>query len=61
MTRQTFVVQVHPDGISTLENLSTHERVQVVDLATVGEQIAQWLEATTPAAGEPPELEGTTP
>jgi hypothetical protein len=44
MTRHTFVVQVHSDGLSTLENLSTHERVRVTDLAAVGPQIEQWLE-----------------
>jgi hypothetical protein len=43
MNRYTFVVQVHPDGISTLENLGTHERVQVSDLAAVGLQIERWL------------------
>lgn len=43
VTRYTFVVQVHPDGLSTLENLSTHERIRVSDLATVGPQIEQWL------------------
>ena len=43
MTRYTFVVQVHPDGISTLENLATHERIQIVDFATVGAQIEAWL------------------
>jgi hypothetical protein len=49
VTRYTFVVQIHPDGLSTLENLSTHERVRVSDLTTVGPQIEQWLEALTPA------------
>jgi hypothetical protein len=48
MTRYTFVVQIHPDGLSTLENLSTHERVRVTDLATVGPQIERWIEALTP-------------
>jgi hypothetical protein len=41
--RHTFVVQVHPDGISTLENLSTQERVRISDLGTVGPQIERWL------------------
>jgi hypothetical protein len=52
VTRYTFVVQIHPDGLSTLENLSTHERVQVTDLATVGPQIEEWLAGlpATPAA-----------
>lgn len=43
MNRFTFVVQVHPEGISTLENLSTHERVRVSDLAVIGPQIERWL------------------
>jgi hypothetical protein len=47
MTRYTFVVQIHPDGLSTLENLSTHERIRVSDLATVGPQIERWLEGLT--------------
>jgi len=41
--RHTFVVQVHPDGISTLENLSTQERIEISDLETVGPQIERWL------------------
>jgi hypothetical protein len=45
VTRYTFVVQVHPEGISTLENLSTRERVQVPDLPAVGRQIEEWLES----------------
>jgi hypothetical protein len=43
VTRYTFLVQVHPDGISTLENLSTHERIQIVDFAAIGPQIEAWL------------------
>jgi hypothetical protein len=43
VNRYTFVVQVHPDGPSTLENLSTHERVRVSDLDAVGPQIERWL------------------
>jgi hypothetical protein len=48
--RHTFVVQVHSHGPSTLENLSTRERVAVADLAAVGPQIERWLAAL--AAGE---------
>jgi hypothetical protein len=55
VTRYTFVVQVHPDGLSTLENLSTHERIQVSDLATVGPQIEEWLGRLTTAAAVTPE------
>lgn len=54
MTRYTFVVQVHPDGLSTLENLSTHERVRVTDLATVGPQIEEWLAGLKPVASPQP-------
>jgi hypothetical protein len=58
MTRYTFVVQIHPDGPSTLENLSTHERIRVSDLATVGPQIERWLEGlTAPATAQPIEGE----
>jgi hypothetical protein len=52
MNRYTFVIQVHDNGPSTLENLSTHERVQVVDLAAVGPQIERWLESL-PAVSAP--------
>jgi hypothetical protein len=47
VTRYTFVVQVHPDGISTLENLATRERVQVEEVATLGTQIEEWLRTLT--------------
>jgi len=39
MARYTFVVQVHPDGIPTLENLAKRERVQIAELAALGPQI----------------------
>jgi hypothetical protein len=45
MNRYTFVIQVHADGPSTLENLNTHELVQVPELAAVGLQIERWLAA----------------
>jgi hypothetical protein len=51
VNRYTFVIQVHPDGPSTLENLSTHERVGVSDLAAVGQQIERWLEALPGSEG----------
>ena len=44
MNRFTFVVQVHPGGISTLENVKTQERVRIEDLAVIGPQIEEWLE-----------------
>jgi hypothetical protein len=43
VTRHTFVVQVHPEGISTVENLTTHERVRVSDMAAVGPLLERWL------------------
>jgi hypothetical protein len=48
--RNTFVVQVRADGVSTLENLATRERVLIEELAGVGEQIKRWL---APAGEEP--------
>jgi hypothetical protein len=57
VTRYTFVVQVHPDGLSTLENLSTHERVRVTDLDAVGPQIEEWLVGLTPVASPQSETE----
>jgi hypothetical protein len=41
--RHTFVVQIHHEGISTLENLSTHERIPLADLSEIGPQIERWL------------------
>ena len=55
MNRYTFVVQVHPDGPSTIENLSTHERVRISDLASVGTQIEQWLESLDSETTQPAE------
>jgi hypothetical protein len=52
VARYTFVVQVHPEGISTLENLSTQERVLIADLETVGPQIQVWLATLTRASQE---------
>lgn len=43
MKRYTFVVQVHPEGISTVENLGTHERVRLAELTAVAPQIERWL------------------
>jgi hypothetical protein len=52
MNRYTFVIQIHDNGPSTLENLSTHEVVSVPDLAAVGAQIERWLQAL-PAVSAP--------
>ena len=57
MKRYTFVVQVHPEGISTLENLSSHERVRIEDMGAVGPQIERWLEE----AGVSPRPASTAP
>ncbi|MGH2961167.1 MAG: hypothetical protein ACRDL3_03095 [Solirubrobacterales bacterium] len=65
MNRYTFVIKVHPGGISTLENLSTRERVRIADLGAVGPQVERWLaslpDSTSPdrhpgseAGGQPP-------
>jgi hypothetical protein len=43
MNRYTFVVQVHLEGISTLENVSTNERVALAELAEVAPRIERWL------------------
>lgn len=64
MHRYTFVIQIHPDGVSTLENLSTHERVRVSELAAVGPQIEQWLESlpSSPSpGGSGPEAQNQPP
>jgi len=55
VTRYTFVVQVHPDGLSTLENLSTHERVRITNLAELGPQIELWLEDQASSAPVEPD------
>lgn len=52
MNRYTFVIHIHTDGPSTLENLSTHELISVPDLAAVGPQIERWLE-TLPTVSAP--------
>ena len=43
MQRYTFVVQVHRHGVSTLENLSSAQRVRIEQLDEVGPQIERWL------------------
>jgi hypothetical protein len=63
VNRFTFVVQIHPEGISTLENLTTHERVPVTELAAIGLQIERWLDERPearrrlPAGSEPAQPE----
>ena len=49
MNRHTFVFHVHTDGPSTLENVSTQQRVRIGDLAALGPQIERWL-AELPSA-----------
>ena len=60
MNRFTFVVQVHPDGISTLENLATQERIRISDLGSVGPQIERWLAEQPEATPRPPAGSATT-
>jgi hypothetical protein len=43
MNRYTFVIHVHDEGPSTLENLSTQELISVPDLAVIGPQIERWM------------------
>jgi hypothetical protein len=50
MNRYTFVIQVHANGPSTLENLSTHEVIPVPDLSAVGPQVERWLAAMPSSA-----------
>jgi hypothetical protein len=47
MNRYTFIVQIQPDGPSTVENLSTQERVRIADAGEVGPQIERWVELLT--------------
>jgi hypothetical protein len=54
VNRFTFLVQVHPEGISTLENLSTHERIPIPDLAAIGPQIERWLDDEREPTSLPP-------
>jgi len=51
MNRYTFVIHVHPDGPTTLENLSTHERIPLSSLDAVGAQIERWLTALPDGVG----------
>jgi hypothetical protein len=45
MNRYTYVIHVHAEGPSTLENLHTHELISLPDLDAVGPQIERWLAA----------------
>ena len=54
LRRHTFIVHVRePDGEPMLENLRTHERVRISNLADIGGQIDQWLRNGTPMGGVP--------
>jgi hypothetical protein len=60
MNRYTFVVRIQPEGVSTLENLSTYERIKVTDLALIGPQIERWLSEqaeSSAAAGTTKEIQ----
>jgi hypothetical protein len=57
VSRFTFVIQIHPHGISTLENLSTQERIRLGELAEIGPCIERWmaeLARPEPAESRPP-------
>jgi hypothetical protein len=43
MNRYTFVIHVHPEGISTVENVSTGERIALSELTEVAPRIEHWL------------------
>jgi uncharacterized protein (DUF2342 family) len=51
MRRQSFIVQVHPGGISVVENLRTRERVGVEELNAVGALIERWVDEAVDEAG----------
>jgi hypothetical protein len=54
MNRYTFVIQIHPHGISTLENLSTQERIRLGELTEIGPCIERWMaELARPETAEP--------
>jgi hypothetical protein len=50
MQRFTFVVQVHPEGITTLENLTTTERRHIGEMSEVGPQIERWVDELSPGS-----------
>lgn len=41
--RRTFVVQVHDQGHTTVEDVLTQERVAVASMAGAADQIETWL------------------
>lgn len=41
--RRTFVVQVHEQGRTTVEDVLTQERVAVASMAGAADQIETWL------------------
>jgi len=43
MRRRTFVIQIHPDGLTTLENIDTLERVAIGDPQEIPTQVQAWL------------------
>lgn len=52
MQRYTFVVQVHPQGITTLENLTTTERRHIGEMSEVGPQIERWVDELSPGTSK---------
>jgi hypothetical protein len=43
MRRRTYVIRVHGDEISTLEDVRTGERVALRELDEIPRQLARWL------------------
>jgi len=59
VSRYTFVIHIHPDGISTLENLSTQERIRLTELTEIGPRIERWMaELARPEPVEAPPPKG---
>jgi len=55
-SRRTFVVQVHEQGRTTVEDVQTQERVGVASMAGAADQIETWLSS----GGRPPQEEPNT-
>jgi hypothetical protein len=43
MRRRTYVIRVHGDEVSTLEDVRTGERVSLRELDEIPRQLARWL------------------
>jgi hypothetical protein len=58
MRRWSFIVQVHPGGVTVVENLRTRERVRVEELNAVGAQIERWVKDERGVADRHPGVVG---